>query len=184
MSQLISRILLTVLLFPSATLVLVVSFIFTEPQWNDEQALVFCALLTCVYMVVYWLALWRRAVAWTLSRYRLTMLWAAASVVAGIILGVGIRATIPYDHWLGAFMGILSATVLWIITTILAWRETPAERAARLSRAGADALVCPSCGYNLTGLREARCPECGASFTLNELFAAQPARASSEVEQV
>lgn len=30
-------------------------------------------------------------------------------------------------------------------------------------------LPCPKCGYNLTGLREARCPECGATYTLDEL---------------
>jgi predicted Zn-ribbon and HTH transcriptional regulator len=32
-------------------------------------------------------------------------------------------------------------------------------------------MACPNCGYNLTGLREARCPECGSQFTLDELFA-------------
>jgi putative transposase len=30
---------------------------------------------------------------------------------------------------------------------------------------------CPHCGYNMTGLHEARCPECGTQYTLNELFA-------------
>jgi DNA-directed RNA polymerase subunit RPC12/RpoP len=30
-------------------------------------------------------------------------------------------------------------------------------------------IACPSCGYNLRGLKEAKCPECGAEFTLDQL---------------
>ena len=33
----------------------------------------------------------------------------------------------------------------------------------------AEDVPCPSCGYNLRGLREARCPECGSSFTIEQL---------------
>ena len=35
---------------------------------------------------------------------------------------------------------------------------------------------------SLTGLSEARCPECGTRFTIDELIAAQPDRAASGVE--
>jgi len=31
-------------------------------------------------------------------------------------------------------------------------------------------LCCPACGYNLTGLTEPRCPECGRAFDVAELF--------------
>jgi hypothetical protein len=31
------------------------------------------------------------------------------------------------------------------------------------------ALHCPNCDYNLTGLTENRCPECGSEFDLDEL---------------
>ena len=47
-------------------------------------------------------------------------------------------------------------------------QETP-EPSARLATGGADTLVCPTCGYNLTGLSESRSPECCAQFTLSEL---------------
>lgn len=30
-------------------------------------------------------------------------------------------------------------------------------------------LHCPTCGYNLTGLPENRCPECGKRFSLERL---------------
>jgi hypothetical protein len=186
MSQLISRILLTILIFPSAALVLFVSFIFIEQvvSGRDEAAFVICTLFTCAYMIAYWLILWRRSVVWTTRRWNATFLATTFSVAFGIGLGVAINAAQRYSNPLNIMFGSLSATVFWMIATIIVWRETPDERAARLSRAGADALVCPTCGYNLTGLHEARCPECGAHFTLNELLAGQPSRATAEVEQV
>ena len=79
-------------------------------------------------------------------------------------------------------LGGLAATVLWIIGTICIWRETAAERGARIARAGVGTLVCPNCGYNMTGLSEARCPECGNRFTIDELLASQPERAASAAE--
>lgn len=32
---------------------------------------------------------------------------------------------------------------------------------------------CPGCGYSLVGLRDLRCPECGKTFTIDELIRAQ-----------
>jgi hypothetical protein len=32
---------------------------------------------------------------------------------------------------------------------------------------------CLRCGYDMTGLTEARCPECGAEYTLDQLWMAQ-----------
>jgi hypothetical protein len=188
MSQLIARILLTILLFPSATLVLFISFVFLEDlnPLDDEQAMMVSVALTCGYMIAYWVLLWRRAVVWTEARLWATF-WACIIAAAiGIVLGVGIALVVTYNEaMLGTMLGGLAGAIVWMIATIVVWRETPAERGARLARAGADTLVCPACGYNLTGLRESRCPECGAAFTLNELLAAQPGRAADvEMERV
>jgi hypothetical protein len=133
-------------------------------------------------MIVYWMVLWYGAVNWTSQRVYRTLMMSLAAAAGGLAMGVAITKVLPYDKELGACGGLLTGAIVWIILTILAWRETPAERAARMSRANADALVCPTCGYNLTGLREPRCPECGTQFTLNELYAAQPARVAAEIE--
>jgi hypothetical protein len=66
--------------------------------------------------------------------------------------------------------------IVWVLATVLIWRETPQERMQRLAAGGAGTLACPICGYNMTGLREARCPECGVGMTLDELVAAQARR--------
>jgi hypothetical protein len=184
MSRLIARILLTVLIFPAATLFYFVSFILIE-RWvlrDDEAAIVWATVLTCMFMAGYWLMLWFRSVAWTRARVGRTLWSVGGAVFAGGVIGVLLSHSIEYTNVIGTCLGALCAVVIWIIATIFVWRETEAERAARLARAGADVLVCPACGYNLTGLRESRCPECGASFTLNELLAAQPSRAPAEIE--
>jgi hypothetical protein len=184
MSRLVSRILLTVLLFPSATLCLFISFLFFERLWfrSEIDAAVYATFATCAYMAAYWLLLWWRAVSWTAERVYRTAILTGAAALVGTAMGVAIMKVLPYDKEIGTCGGALTGAVSWIILTILAWRETASERAARLSRADANALVCPSCGYNLTGLREPRCPECGKQFTLSELYAAQPARAAAEIE--
>ena len=48
-----------------------------------------------------------------------------------------------------------------------------ADRAGAFRQAAGDVLFCPKCGYNMTGLYEARCPECGSRYTLDQLAAAQ-----------
>ena len=63
--------------------------------------------------------------------------------------------------------------IVWVLGTVIVWRETPDERIARLAAIGAT-VVCPLCGYNMAGLKTAVCPECGSAFTLDQLVAAQP----------
>src|SRR5688500_16911815 len=126
MSWMVSRILLTILLFPSATLLLFMSFIFIERLIlrDEDDAFPVAALLTAIYMVLYWLAVWRGAVFWTRRRVRLTWESAAAAAVIGIALGAAIAMVWPYSEGLAALFGSLSAAVLWIIGTICIWRES------------------------------------------------------------
>ena len=63
--------------------------------------------------------------------------------------------------------------VCWILGTIIVWKETPLERIERLNLYNRRSVHCPACQYNMTGLSETRCPECGKSFTIDELFVAQ-----------
>jgi rubrerythrin len=66
---------------------------------------------------------------------------------------------------------------------VFIWRETAQERVARLKTAGVDTIVCSVCGYNMTGLKEARCPECGVQYTLDQLYASQPSRDNVALEE-
>jgi len=184
MSRLVGRILLSILMVPLAGLLYVVVVVAVDRWLNAEESVEWLVadLATWVGVMVYWWLLWRSAVRWTRRRTigTLATAVAAASVGAG---GGLLAALVGHDSVFGPFVaGVLTIT-LWLGATVFLWRETPAERAARVGAGGASTVTCPTCGYNLTGLADARCPECGSRFTLDELLAAQPARvASAELE--
>lgn len=70
-------------------------------------------------------------------------------------------------------IGVIVLVGLTLVVTLLAvflvWRDGYVRgwRAARCKPP-----TCPDCGYRLTGLSQCRCPECGASYTLDQLWKA------------
>jgi len=189
MSRLVARILLTILLFPLASLFYFFVFLFCDLQirsatsytrTSTAMCFIVSGVVTWGAMALYWTLLWRLSVKWTGARIGRTLLAAAGAAAVASILATIVEATI--EHEVGIFLGSAAAPLLWLAATVLIWRESDAERVARLKRMGTDTIVSPACGYNLTGLKEARCPECGAQYTLNELLAAQPQRAAVELD--
>lgn len=72
---------------------------------------------------------------------------------------------------------LIAALVLFAgALALLIW--LPRIRRLRVGRPVLDAedrvnVNCPDCGYSLIGLRDLRCPECGAGFTIDELIRRQ-----------
>ena len=95
----------------------------------------------------------------------------ALSTVVAAAIGLLLAQTMSEKE-----IGIITAAMLWALfwfgLTPLIWRETKQERAARLRHMGGDAIACPACGYNMSGLKEVCCPECGARYTIDQFFAA------------
>lgn len=174
MSRLIARILLALAIWPLAGLLYLVSFaVIQEVRIRYEMSSTFIGVgaLTWAFMAGYWVLLWRGSVQWTGERRGLTLGATLVAALAGVLVG-GMTGSIV-DREFGYFIGSITAPILWLVMTILIWRESPAERAARVGAGRQNSIVCPTCGYNLTGLKESRCPECGTQFTLDELLAAQ-----------
>jgi len=191
MSRLVARILLSMLLFPLASLFYTFVVFVTEAilerhgvyYYIDQGTLLFVVAGTATWLLVavYWCLLWRSSVTWR-SRRMATLLIAAGSIILGAAGGLSTdRILDGRDSGFGAFIGSVLTIILWVIASVFVWRETNAERAARIKSSGKSAITCPTCGYNLTGLSEARCPECGNRFTLDELLALQPG-AEAEIE--
>ena len=88
-------------------------------------------------------------------------------VLAGLVLACVCANTVifviydnPSDRRIGlVFYAILGASFTWLVS--MAWRTRHPVRTG-------DVVLCPKCGYDLRGRREANCPECGAEFTLEE----------------
>ncbi len=117
-----------------------------------------------------WIGLWRSTVVWTHDRIVHTALAAILSVLVGS--GIGVFATIfsgiPEE---AAIVGGLFGGGCWVLLSTWCWRQTPQERVAAARGAASDEPIgCPMCGYNLAGLYEARCPECGTRYTIEELL--------------
>ncbi len=174
---------LAVLMLPVAAVVyLVVFFVLYEVllRRREEECFIAAGLITWAFVAAWWILLWFRSIRWTRARIGLSV----ASVAAAVGVGAGVGLLIgAVERDLGTFLFGPSAVFSWLVFTVLVWRETPRERAGRVEARGGAAIVCPGCGYNLTGLSESKCPECGAAWTIDELVASQPGREDAELDK-
>ena len=185
MSRLVSRILLSIFLFPLAavfyglTAIVMLEWLFRSSGPNGEViGFLLTTFIIWGLMATYWILLWRGSVNWTRGRIGGTVLLVVGATFLGTIAGAIATSLMPGagNAGFGVFIGGILAIMLWMIGTVFVWRETAEERARRIDSSAADAVTCPACGYNMTGLSEPRCPECGSKYTLNELFAGQASR--------
>jgi hypothetical protein len=188
MSQLVSRILLAILMFPLGAILYTVAFVSFEQMVGGyrNEALNFIAgdLTTWLFVAGYWWLLWRKSVAWTGRRIFLTFAAAAGSALVSAIVGTACIGIINGSGGggFGAFVGGTLAILLWLTATVFLWRDTPTERTRRVQGKLKSAITCPNCGYNMTGLQECRCPECGSKFTIDELVAVHVGATVEEVQ--
>jgi hypothetical protein len=173
MSHLLSRLLLAMVSVAAAPVSYFCVFVVVEHEWlhADFLALLVTDVIIAVLFAICWVAIWSPQVTWTHTRRRLTACSLPASVAAASALGLALALLSDADE-LGVIVAGMAWIVIWMASTVLIWRETRAERAARLRAITTGTVCCLRCGYNMTGLHEARCPECGTQYTLNELLAA------------
>jgi FlaA1/EpsC-like NDP-sugar epimerase len=175
MNHLLCRVLLAIALAPLGIAIYIGLFIGCENTLRDFFAFAWAGIFTWVFVVFYWLGLWRGFVRWSVRRKILIVLGIPACALVGALFGaiVDVPVRRPPEGVPAAIFAAILGIPLWLIATVWIWRETAAERARRLQASAGKALFCPKCGYNMTGLYESRCPECGERFTLDQLLAAQ-----------
>jgi hypothetical protein len=184
MTRGMAQVLLAGFLIPLGFIVFVVAFMTVEDMYSmtSRQGFAIAGIVTWAMAVVYWLLLWRKSVRWTSGRIRHTVfctLLTPAFVIALLMFlwTWSERARQPWNNEWGQnelyLSGAILTPILWLIGTILIWRPTNAEHAGTLKGSTGATVCCPNCGYNLSGLTEARCPECGEKYTLDQLMASQ-----------
>jgi hypothetical protein len=185
MTATVARLVLAMLLLPVSGVLFVILFAALLTSGGPGPPPVGRVLLVWglvdLFIAAYWVLLWRGVVRWDRRR----VLWTAGGTLMALLGGVSfallcaaINPRLPAP--LLALAGGAVVPIAWVLVTVLLWRETPHERFERLAGLGLEKSVsCPICGYSLAGLREARCPECGTHFTLDQLLASQSPVAES-----
>jgi hypothetical protein len=85
----------------------------------------------------------------------------AVALAIGTILGCLLRDPSGWKAWGPA------AVILWLICVVIGLLAAIPAFIARTS--GGDGPHCPNCGYDVRGLTERRCPECGRRFSRLEV---------------
>lgn len=152
--------------------VYLIILISSDRWWRHDTPWVVAGVGSCFLFAGGWTLVWYRAIKWNLKRAIMTvMMLPGCMLPAALFWAIGAQWLPNNDDEFGIFLGTLAWVVAWIIGTAFVWRENVRERGERLQRLGIHAVACPDCGYNLTGLKEAKCPECGAAYTLDQLYA-------------
>lgn len=179
MPAIVSSLIASLGLVLAAPVLFVIVFVFANRAsgMRDEDASLIATALTFAMFVVVWLRIWSPLVRWSHRRTYATLVAFFASTAIGLGAYVSYYSVVSFgrrgygDSGQGVVLGAMALWAAWVFGTALAWRETPNERRLRLQAGSTGKLPCPQCGYDLTGLHEARCPECGTQYTLNELLA-------------
>jgi hypothetical protein len=187
MTHLVARLILTMLILPIAGAVFVLCFVAYTVIFATNTvppAPPLFGLWAIVYLVIAftWITIWRPVVRWTPRRVAQTVVSAVAALAAGAAFGFTIwsfTGATGAPPFVSVLLGGGVPPIVWVLSTVLTWRETAGERTERLAGRpnGGEPVVCPMCGYDMSGAPSARCPECGVAFTIGELVAAQPQRA-------
>ena len=178
MTRTVARLILAMLLLPCTGAVFLLLFLALVVPTNGPPSvarLLLMWFLLYAFIGAYWIVLWRDMVTWNRRRVLLTAAATVASLAGGVAVALGamaIQRMLPPP--IATLIGGGTVPITWVLSTVLIWRESAAERLGRLSAHGMPVIACPLCGYNLAGLTEARCPECGGNFTLEQIVLARP----------
>ena len=186
MTRLVARLVLAMLILPmsGALLVLLVTVFALQGGRPEVYRIVIVWLIVYAFIATYWVLLWRNLVRWTHVRKRQSIVVGILTPLICSLITFALHSALGSDPFGSVLLGGAIPPIAWVLATVLIWQETADERMAQITAAGTDTVVCPNCGYNMTGLREARCPECGSVFTIDQLLSGQPKRHASVLMDV
>ncbi len=93
---------------------------------------------------------------------------------AGIFLLMALSHNIPIVSGDRRFL-LGTCSLLAAAGAVLAWLPAVITLESRAPAATPLKLFCPACSYDMSGLSELKCPECGTRYTVDQILAAQRA---------
>ncbi len=135
---------------------------------SNGIALLVTSTISAPVFTVVWIRIWARAVMWDRRTMGRTGIAVAASL--GTALAVATSHMLAIGTAWGDEEGVILATAAyggaWIAASAWAWADQVR------TGVGGPRIICPKCNYDMRGLDQPRCPECGSRYTLDELLAA------------
>ncbi|HPO93058.1 MAG TPA: hypothetical protein PL072_06255 [Phycisphaerales bacterium] len=183
MPRLVARLIISVCMLPilaacfGFSVMLAEEFVSRWVPWSERDTYTVGAILAVlvgwglVGLGLFWLT-WRKVVCWNQARKERTL----RGIVYGYLLTGASAAmsllVLPFPEVGGPVSCVLVALApaLILIFWMFAWTESPRERAKRLGVENLRRVLCPNCKYDLSGLTNLSCPECGHHYTLGTLI--------------
>lgn len=174
MTRVVVRILTSLLCVPAIAVICVfIGAALSKHRRIDEDVAVTVAFSVAPLLGVgAWLVVWNRMIRWSVRRKLATLAIVAAVPVLDLAVAIGTAIVLPSgsgDWSFTASMANLAIGIFAWIGCLWVWSETPRERFKRIEQIGAGARVCPACRYDMSGLTNLRCPECGGVYTLAQI---------------
>ena len=91
-------------------------------------------MVVYTFVATYWILLWRSTVKWTRARVRNTALAGLLALAGGgafALALIAVSRAIPPG--IALLLGGGGMPIMWVLATVILWRETAAERIARMS---------------------------------------------------
>lgn len=174
MTRIVVRILVSLLCVPAVAVLCALggAMVSELRLFGEDAAIVGAFSVAPLLGAAAWLAVWSRVIRWTARRWCSTLLIGAAVAALDGAVGWVSHATFRRG-WLdwsfvASMLNLLIGLSGWI-GCLWVWTETTRERFQRLQHAQSGGGMCPVCRYDMRGLTNLRCPECGGQFTLGEV---------------
>lgn len=135
---------------------------FLERHFNSVLAWSPAMLFPGLMLYLGCLLIWRPVVDWT-PRRRLGVLGILLAFALLLLLAAGVPQLLGWGT---------DSSVITLLSTGLVASGLAVWATARVCHNPPEPgkVTCPSCGYDLRGQQECRCPECGEQFTVGELM--------------
>lgn len=139
--------------------------------FDEDEAVTLAMSCAPALFTLSWLVVWAKVIRWTRARRLGTAITLIVSVAMQISvggLGFAMLPRFPREPVI-ILSNLMIGLVAWAICVWL-WTETAKERYARVRRVTGPSRTCPACRYDMSGLSNLTCPECGTAYTLGQLI--------------